>query len=237
VVKVQGEFTWHFHHDTDELFLVTNGQLTIQMRDGNVTLGPGQLFVVPRGVEHCPITDGEVHAILIEPTGVVNTGDAGGPYISITTRRYLLPDLTETDWDIYGHERTVAILALTPSRDVVLASQFRPGPALVLDEMPGGVVEDGEEVLDAAARELLEETGYAGECELAGGAWLSAGSRTRRFSVVILNAEQVAKPRTDPGEFCETKIVSLEEFRLQLQSGHLTDTDLGYLALDHLNLL
>jgi mannose-6-phosphate isomerase-like protein (cupin superfamily) len=78
VVKVQGEFTWHFHHDTDELFLVTNGQLTIQMRDGNVTLGPGQLFVVPRGVEHCPITDGEVHAILIEPTGVVNTGDAGG---------------------------------------------------------------------------------------------------------------------------------------------------------------
>jgi len=78
VVKVQGEFTWHFHHDTDELFLVTKGQLTIQLRDGNVTLGPGQLFVVPRGVEHCPITDGEVHAMLIEPIGVVNTGDAGG---------------------------------------------------------------------------------------------------------------------------------------------------------------
>jgi len=78
VVKVQGEFTWHFHYDTDELFLVTNGQLTIQRRDGNVMLEPGQLFVVPRGVEHCPITDGEVHAVLIEPTGVVNTGDAGG---------------------------------------------------------------------------------------------------------------------------------------------------------------
>jgi mannose-6-phosphate isomerase-like protein (cupin superfamily) len=78
VVKVQGEFTWHTHQDTDELFLVTSGQLTIQMRDGNVTLGPGQLFVVPRGVEHCPVTDGEAHAVLIEPTGVVNTGDAGG---------------------------------------------------------------------------------------------------------------------------------------------------------------
>lgn len=78
VVKVQGEFTWHIHDDTDELFIIINGQLTIQMRDGNVTLGPGQLFVVPRGVEHCPIADGEVHAMLIEPTGVVNTGDAGG---------------------------------------------------------------------------------------------------------------------------------------------------------------
>src|SRR5664280_1780429 len=79
VVKLQGEFTWHTHQDTDELFLVTKGQLTIQMRGGNVTLGPGQLFVVPRGIEHCPLTDGEVHAVLIEPTGVVNTGDAGWP--------------------------------------------------------------------------------------------------------------------------------------------------------------
>ena len=78
VVKVKGEFVWHTHDDTDELFLVVDGELTIQLRDGNVTLRPGQLFVVPRGVEHCPIADGEVHAILIEPAGVVNTGSAGG---------------------------------------------------------------------------------------------------------------------------------------------------------------
>ncbi|HEY7043425.1 MAG TPA: cupin domain-containing protein [Nocardioidaceae bacterium] len=79
VVKVQGEFTWHSHADTDELFLVISGELTIQMRDGSVSLRPGQLFVVPRGVEHCPIAEGEVHAMLVEPTGVVNTGNAGGP--------------------------------------------------------------------------------------------------------------------------------------------------------------
>lgn len=84
VVKVQGEFTWHTHQDTDEFFLVTNGKLTIQMRDGNVTLGPGQLFVVPRGIEHCPIAEGETYAVLIEPTGVVNTGDAGGPLTAAT---------------------------------------------------------------------------------------------------------------------------------------------------------
>ncbi|GAA1475594.1 cupin domain-containing protein [Nocardioides aestuarii] len=78
LVKVKGEFVWHRHEDTDELFLVVEGRLTIQLRDGDVTLGPGQLFVVPRGVEHCPVADGEVCAMLIEPTGVVNTGDTGG---------------------------------------------------------------------------------------------------------------------------------------------------------------
>ena len=78
VVKVRGEFTWHTHEDTDELFLVIAGELTVRLRDGDVELGPGQLFVVPRGVEHCPVADGEVHAMLIEPAGVVNTGDAGG---------------------------------------------------------------------------------------------------------------------------------------------------------------
>jgi mannose-6-phosphate isomerase-like protein (cupin superfamily) len=79
VVKVQGEFVWHTHPDTDELFLVVSGTLTIQLRDTDVVLHPGQLYVVPRGVEHCPRADGEVHAVLVEPTGVVNTGDAGGP--------------------------------------------------------------------------------------------------------------------------------------------------------------
>ncbi len=78
VVKVRGEFVWHTHEDTDEMFLVVDGELTIQLRDGNVTLRPGQLFVVPRGVEHCPIAGSEVHAMLIEPAGVLNTGAAGG---------------------------------------------------------------------------------------------------------------------------------------------------------------
>jgi mannose-6-phosphate isomerase-like protein (cupin superfamily) len=80
VVKLEGEFVWHTHEDSDEFFLVTSGKLTIQMRDGNVTLGPGQIFVVPSGVEHCPLAEGEAHVVLIEPAGVVNTGDAGGHF-------------------------------------------------------------------------------------------------------------------------------------------------------------
>ncbi|MDR2998693.1 MAG: cupin domain-containing protein [Microbacterium sp.] len=78
VVKLQGEFVWHTHPDTDELFMVVSGQLTIQLRDRDVVLNRGDVFVVPRGVEHCPKAADEVHAILFEPTGTVNTGDAGG---------------------------------------------------------------------------------------------------------------------------------------------------------------
>jgi len=78
IVKVQGEFTWHQHPDTDEFFLVLSGQLTIQMRDRNVVLAPGEIFVVPRGTAHCPRGDTETALLLFEPSSVVNTGDAGG---------------------------------------------------------------------------------------------------------------------------------------------------------------
>ena len=64
VVRLEGEFVWHAHQNTDELLLVVAGELTIQLRDGNVTLNPGQLFIVPQGVEHCPITEGEVHMLI-----------------------------------------------------------------------------------------------------------------------------------------------------------------------------
>lgn len=75
VAKVKGEFVWHKHDDTDDLFLVLHGTLTIELRDGAVTLGPGELFVVPRGVEHRPVAREEVHLLLLERTGTPNTGD------------------------------------------------------------------------------------------------------------------------------------------------------------------
>jgi mannose-6-phosphate isomerase-like protein (cupin superfamily) len=79
IVKVVGEFTWHTHDETDELFLVLDGELVIQLRDRDVVLRPRELFVVPRGVEHCPRADAETSVLLIEPQGVVNTGGSGGP--------------------------------------------------------------------------------------------------------------------------------------------------------------
>lgn len=79
VVRVRGEFVWHSHADTDDFFLVLRGRLTIQLRDRDVELDEGELFVVPRGVEHRPVAADEAHVLLIEPRGTVNTGDAGGP--------------------------------------------------------------------------------------------------------------------------------------------------------------
>lgn len=76
VVRVEGEFVWHSHEDTDDLFLVLDGELDIELRDRTITLGPGELFVVPKGVEHRPVARrGEVKMLLIEPAGTPNTGD------------------------------------------------------------------------------------------------------------------------------------------------------------------
>ena len=76
VAKLDGPFVWHKHDDTDDFFLVTAGILDIELRDGTVTLGPGQLYVVPKGVEHRPVARGEVHVLLIERSGTPNSGDA-----------------------------------------------------------------------------------------------------------------------------------------------------------------
>lgn len=78
VVKLQGDFVWHSHADTDETFIVLDGELRIDFRDGPLTLRAGELYVVPRGVEHKPYAEQEVQLMLIEPRGVLNTGDAGG---------------------------------------------------------------------------------------------------------------------------------------------------------------
>jgi mannose-6-phosphate isomerase-like protein (cupin superfamily) len=75
LAKVKGEFVWHSHPDTDDFFLVIKGRLTIQMRDGDVVLEPGEMYIVPKGVEHCPKADEETHVLLIEPAGTPNTGD------------------------------------------------------------------------------------------------------------------------------------------------------------------
>ena len=75
VVKFSDDFVWHHHDDEDELFLVVSGRLRMQFRDGDVVVEPGELIVVPRGVEHCPLAEGETHVVLIEPKTTLNTGN------------------------------------------------------------------------------------------------------------------------------------------------------------------
>lgn len=83
VARLQGDFIWHAHAETDEAFLVLDGQLRLDFRDGSVTLGSGELYVVPRGVEHKPYAEDEVKLLLIEPRGVLNTGAEGGERTAI----------------------------------------------------------------------------------------------------------------------------------------------------------
>ena len=78
LVKIQGEFVWHSHAETDEVFLVLEGEMAIELRDGRVDMKSGDLYVVPKGVEHRPVAIQECSILLIEPRGLVNTGDAGG---------------------------------------------------------------------------------------------------------------------------------------------------------------
>jgi mannose-6-phosphate isomerase-like protein (cupin superfamily) len=83
IAKAKGEFVWHKHDETDELFLVLNGRLTIETPDGSFDLSPGELLVVPKGVEHRPRADDVVEVLLIEPAGTVNTGGAGGDMTAV----------------------------------------------------------------------------------------------------------------------------------------------------------
>ena len=80
LAKLQGEFVWHSHADTDEVFIVLDGEMTLEFRDKAVPLASGEMYVVPKGVEHRPVAPQECYVMLVEPRGVVNTGDAGGAY-------------------------------------------------------------------------------------------------------------------------------------------------------------
>ena len=78
IARIQGEFVWHSHPNSDELFLVVSGEMTLQLRDGDVVLSPNEIYVVPAGVEHCPRSEGETVIVMVEKVGTTNTGDAGG---------------------------------------------------------------------------------------------------------------------------------------------------------------
>lgn len=78
LVRLQGEFVWHEHPDTDETFMVIEGELEIRFKDKSVFLNPGELLVIPKGVSHCPVAQTPCKVMIVEPEGVVNTGDAGG---------------------------------------------------------------------------------------------------------------------------------------------------------------
>ncbi len=162
-------------------------------------------------------------------------GPAG--YLRVVTNTYRLPDGSEADWDLLVGPDAVAVLALTAEDDIVLVSQYRPGPGRELDELPGGTVDLGETPTEAATRELLEETGYTGDVQVVGHTWLQASATRRQWAAIATGCTKIAEPSPGPSEFCRPFVVPLRSFREHLRSGQLTDAGVAYLALDHLGLL
>jgi ADP-ribose diphosphatase len=156
-------------------------------------------------------------------------------YLNVERRRYRMPDGSVSDWDILRAERTVATLALTDAGTVLLVRQFRPGPGRVLLDLPGGNVADGEDVLAACERELLEETGYrAGSLTLAGRFWLAGRATIEAHAVVATGCRFERPSAPDVEEFMELVEVSFDVFLRHLRTGELTDLGVAYLCLDHL---
>ena len=155
----------------------------------------------------------------------------------ILERLYQLPDGREVQFDLKLEQHCVAVLAITTDYQVILAKQFRPGPNRILLEMPGGGIEKGESPPDAAARELLEETGYQGDLQFVTSSVDCAYSTMVRFNFVATDCKKISEPTPDENEFLEVVTISLDQFRDLLRSGELSDVESGYLGLDFLGCL
>lgn len=150
---------------------------------------------------------------------------------------FLLPDGTKADFYIKAESPAAAIFALTDKDEVILARQFRPGPMKVLDELPGGYIDPGEDALEAIRREFLEETGYQGDFEAIGTCLDDAYSTMERHYFVATNCKKVAEPEHTSTEQTELVLKPLAEFRGHLRTGQMTDVEVAYLALDYLGKL
>ncbi|MFE4455394.1 NUDIX hydrolase [Streptomyces sp. NPDC056796] len=153
-------------------------------------------------------------------------------YLTVRCRTYVQPDGKDSDWDILYGSPTVALVAFTRDGRGILVRQYRPGPGKVLAELPGGMVEPGEDVLDAAARELLEETGYrAGTAEIVTRTYLASYATHVRYAVLARDCRKVAEPTPDAEEFVEPFTLARDAYVDHLLGGEYTDVDMGLAGL------
>ena len=150
---------------------------------------------------------------------------------------YKLPNGAEADFYIKAEGPSVATLALTEHDEVILARQFRPGPNAILNELPGGFIDPGEDALTAAKREFLEETGYTGDFVFIGTCLDDAYSTMQRHCFVATNCKKVSEIQSTTTEHTELILMPFAEFRQHIKTGQMTDIEVAYLALDHLNRL
>ena len=155
----------------------------------------------------------------------------------ILRKKFLLPNNKEKDFDIVDGNNFATIVAITLDNHIILTKQFRPGTEEIYDEIPGGFIDDNETPLDAAIRELSEETGYKGEMEYVGKCHRGVYYDEIGHVFVAKNCIKVSNTNLEDSEFIEVIKKPLDEFRQQLKSGKLSNVNLAYMALDHLGLL
>lgn len=173
----------------------------------------------------------------IEPWKEIGRNRAYDHFIKVDEVKYELPNGNPATYDIHVTKPAVATLAITPDNKVIVTKQFRPGPNAVLLELPGGYIDEGEDPIKAGLRELQEETGYTGDAEFVTNCFDAAASTMNRSCVVVRNCIKVSDQSLDAEEDIKVELLTLDEFRLLLQSGQMTDVEIGYLGLDYLNLL
>ena len=166
-------------------------------------------------------------------------------FLTVNLRRYRLPDGREVEWDVFGPKSAdgitsgITVLPLTPEGTIVTIRMFRAGPDQVVTNLPGGLVEAGEDPAVAGARELEEETGYTCESlEVVGWQWSSASSIYRKYIAIARGCRPDGKQALDEFEDCVPVELTVDQFRAELRTpSTMTGIDAAYVALDHAGLL
>lgn len=153
-------------------------------------------------------------------------------------RTYKLPNSETASYDIVDFGAGVCVLALTPEKQVITVKVYRPGPEKILRELPGGFVDEGFTPEEAMKKELLEETGYAGDFKFIGTSYQDAYTTTFRYNFVATNCKKVQEPELESDERgMVTELLSIEEFIRHLKTGEMTGTETGYIGLIELGYL
>lgn len=158
-------------------------------------------------------------------------------YLNVVKQSFVMPNGIQKSFDIHKGGEVVIILPLTNDNKVVCVTQYRVGPKKIMTELPGGFVDEGESPLQAAERELLEETGFKGDLIYVQTIFPDSYSTIKRHIFVAKNASKTQDPCLDESEFLKIDILTIKDFRSHLFKGQLTHLESAYLAMDFLKLL